>query len=138
MRFGPIYWTRTHAKFVRMLKSNRQGILYSAYHRIHTSKSEGINNKIKTMKRQHYGCHDKRCFTLRVKEALPGKPTGLQQAHASQFQILRQLKWRRGIIGSQPGHLRAPPQIARAPAAGYLAYRIGKGINHHHPDMSSC
>jgi transposase len=71
------------AKFVRMLQSHRQGILNYACHRIHTSKLEGINNKIKTLKRQHYGYHDERYFILCVKEALPGKSTLLEQAHAS-------------------------------------------------------
>ena len=71
------------AKFVRMLQSHRQGILNYACHRIHTSKLEGINNKIKTLKRQHYGYHDERYFTLCVKEALPGKSTSQEQAHAS-------------------------------------------------------
>ncbi len=71
------------AKFVQMLQSHRQGILNYARHRIHTSKLEGINNKIKTLKRQHYGYHDEQYFTLCVKEALPGKSTGLEQVHAS-------------------------------------------------------
>ena len=70
-------------KFVGMLQSHRQGILICACHRIHTSKLEGINNKIKTLKRQHYGYHDEQYFILCVKEALPGKSTVVEQAHAS-------------------------------------------------------
>ncbi len=40
------------AKCVRMLQSHRQGILNYVCHQIHTSKLAGINNKIKTLKRQ--------------------------------------------------------------------------------------
>ena len=41
--------------------------------RFHTGKLEGINNKIKVIKRQTYGFHDLEYFKLKVKQACPGK-----------------------------------------------------------------
>jgi transposase len=55
--------------FVRMLESHQEGILNHCDHPIHTSKLEGINNKIKVIKRDAYGYHDERYFSLKVKQA---------------------------------------------------------------------
>ncbi|MBI5724770.1 MAG: transposase, partial [Planctomycetes bacterium] len=33
---------------------------------------EGVNNKIKVIKRKAYGFHDTEYFALKVKQALPG------------------------------------------------------------------
>ena len=38
-----------------------------------TSKLEGVNNKIKVVKRIAYGFHDLEYFALKVKQALPGR-----------------------------------------------------------------
>lgn len=59
-------------KFVNRLQKHKYGILEYANHRIHTSKLEGINNKIKEIQRSAYGFHDKRYFELKVKKAFPG------------------------------------------------------------------
>jgi len=56
--------------FVAMLQRHRDGILNHCQHPIHTSKLEGINNKIKVIKRDAYGYLDERYFTLKVKQAL--------------------------------------------------------------------
>ena len=40
---------------------------------MHTSKLEGVNNKIKVIKRIAYGFHDLEYFALKVKEAFPGR-----------------------------------------------------------------
>ncbi len=48
------------------------GLLYCK-HQIHTSKLEGVNNKIKVVKRIAYGFHDLEYFALKVKQALPGR-----------------------------------------------------------------
>lgn len=58
--------------FVARVWTHRQGILNYAHHPIHNSKLEGINNKIKVIKRDAYGYHDQRYFTLKVKQAFPG------------------------------------------------------------------
>ena len=55
--------------FARMLERHREGILNHCDHPIHTSKLEGINNRIKVIKRDAYGYHDERYFTLKVKQA---------------------------------------------------------------------
>jgi len=59
--------------FARMLERHRGGILNHCDFPIHTSKLEGINNKIKVIKRQAYGFHDSEYFALKVKQAFqPG------------------------------------------------------------------
>ena len=55
--------------FADMLERRREGILNHCDYAIHTSKLEGINNKIKVIKRDAYGYHDKRYFSLKVKQA---------------------------------------------------------------------
>ena len=46
---------------------------YHCKHRMHTSKLEGVNNKIKVIKRIAYGFHDHEYFALKVKQAFPGR-----------------------------------------------------------------
>jgi transposase len=53
-------------KFAHLLAAHRSGILAYYDHRISTGRLEGINNKIKTMKRQAYGFHDLEFFKLRI------------------------------------------------------------------------
>ena len=60
-------------KFARMLERHEYGIISHCKHQIHTSKLEGVNNKIKVIKRIAYGFHDLEYFALKVKQALPGR-----------------------------------------------------------------
>jgi transposase len=60
-------------RFARRLQRFKYGILNHCRHPIHTSKIEGVNNKIKVIKRIAYGFHDLEYFALKVKEALPGR-----------------------------------------------------------------
>jgi transposase len=60
-------------KFAEKLERHRQGIIAHCRHRLHTSKLEGVNNKIKVIKRIAYGFHDLDYFALKVKQALPGR-----------------------------------------------------------------
>jgi transposase len=60
-------------RFARKLEKHRYGILNHCKHPIHTSKLEGVNNKIKVIKRIAYGFHDLEYFTLKVKQAFPGR-----------------------------------------------------------------
>jgi transposase len=55
--------------FVRMLERYRYGIINHCDYPIHTSKLEGVNNKIKVIKRKAYGFHDVRYFTLKIYQA---------------------------------------------------------------------
>jgi len=52
--------------FARTLKRHRQGILAYYDYRITTGPLEGVNNKIKTLKRQAYGYRDIDFFKLRI------------------------------------------------------------------------
>lgn len=49
------------------------GITASARHRLNTSVLEGMNNKIKVIKRMAYGYRDNDYFFLKIKAAFPGK-----------------------------------------------------------------
>jgi len=53
-------------KFANTLKAHRWGILAWYDYHISTGKVEGINNKIKTMKRQAYGYRDQEFFKLKI------------------------------------------------------------------------
>jgi len=60
-------------RFANRLRRFEYGILNHCKHPIHTSKLEGVNNKIKVIKRIAYGFHDLEYFALKVKEAFPGR-----------------------------------------------------------------
>ena len=55
--------------FVKMLERHRYGILNHCEYPIHNGKLEGVNNKIKVIKRKAYGFHDLRYFTLKIYQA---------------------------------------------------------------------
>ncbi len=59
--------------FAKNLKRYTRGILASALFPMHTSQLEGVNNKIKVIKRMAYGYRDKEYFFLKIKAAFPGK-----------------------------------------------------------------
>jgi transposase len=54
------------SKFVNMLLKYKYGILNHCHYHIHTSKIEGINNKIKVAKRRAYGFHDIEYFGFKI------------------------------------------------------------------------
>jgi transposase len=53
-------------QFARTLEEHKEGILAYYDYRISTGPLEGINNKIKTMKRQAYGFRDPEFFKLKI------------------------------------------------------------------------
>jgi transposase len=55
--------------FANMLERYRDGIINHCDYPIHTGKLEGVNNKIKVIKRKAYGFHDLRYFTLKIYQA---------------------------------------------------------------------
>jgi transposase len=59
-------------KFARNLKTYLPGILSHCKHPLHTSVLEGINNKIKVIKRMAYGYRDDQYFFLKIRQAFPG------------------------------------------------------------------
>jgi transposase len=58
--------------FARRLKPYLPGILAHARWPLHTSLLEGINNKIKVLKRMAYGFRDHDYFFLKIRAAFPG------------------------------------------------------------------
>ena len=56
-------------KFANTLKRYSYGIINHCKFPIHTSKLEGINNKIKVMKRKAYGYRDLEYFSLKIMQA---------------------------------------------------------------------
>lgn len=61
-------------EFARKLKVYLDGILAHCRWPLHTSLLEGINNKIKVIKRMAYGYRDDAYFFLRIRAAFPGNP----------------------------------------------------------------
>ncbi len=55
--------------FIKRLRFFEYGILNHADYPIGTSWLEGVNNKIKVIKRKAYGFHDSEYFALKVKQA---------------------------------------------------------------------
>ncbi len=60
-------------RFAKMLERHQYGIISHCKHRMHTSMLEGVNNKIKVIKRVAYGFHDLDYFALKVKQAFPSR-----------------------------------------------------------------
>lgn len=59
--------------FARVLKPYIEGIVASALYPLNTSALEGVNNRIKVIKRMAYGYRDTQYFFLKIKHAFPGK-----------------------------------------------------------------
>jgi transposase len=59
--------------FAKRLAPYIEGILASAVYRLNTSVLEGMNNRIKVIKRMAYGYRDSAYFFLKIKAAFPGK-----------------------------------------------------------------
>jgi transposase len=62
-------------RFIGRLRYFEYGILNHCDHPIGTSPLEGVNNKIKVIKRKAYGFHDPEYFAMKVKQASPGRKT---------------------------------------------------------------
>jgi len=60
--------------FAQKLKAKLRGILSHCRYPLHTSMLEGINNKIKVIKRMGYGYRDDGYFFLKVMAAFPRNP----------------------------------------------------------------
>lgn len=61
-------------KFAAKLKPYWRGIVSRLRWPMHTGQLEGINNRIKVMKRMAYGYRDSDFFFLKIKAAFPGNP----------------------------------------------------------------
>jgi len=74
-----------------MLKRYAYGIINHCLYPIHTGKVEGINNKIKVIKRKAYGFLDLEYFTLKVKYATLFLI--YQKNNCYMWFIIKELKW---------------------------------------------
>ena len=61
-------------RFAKRLKTYLPGILSHCRWPLHTSLLEGMNNKIKVIKRMAYGYRDDEYFFLKIRQAFPGIP----------------------------------------------------------------
>lgn len=61
-------------RFANRLKLEAEYIINHALHPLHTSLLEGINNKVKVMKRMAYGYRDEEYFFLKIRAAFHGIP----------------------------------------------------------------
>ena len=59
-------------RFAKRLRPYLDGILAHTRHPLHTSVLEGINNRIKVIKRMAYGFRDEAYFFLKIRAAFPG------------------------------------------------------------------
>ena len=71
------------SRFIGRLRFFEYGILNHCDYPIGTSKLEGVNNKIKVIKRKAYGFHDPDHFTLKVKQALSGQAEAQKTTNSS-------------------------------------------------------
>lgn len=60
-------------QFAKRLRKYLRGILTSALYPMNSSILEGVNNRIKVIKRMAYGFRDSAYFFLKIKAAFPGK-----------------------------------------------------------------
>ncbi len=84
-RWARKFWNQWYARaiesgitplisFANKLKDYLHGILAHCRWRLHTSVIEGMNNKIKVIKRMAYGFRDDEYFFLKIRAAFPGIP----------------------------------------------------------------
>ena len=59
-------------RFAKAMQKRLHGILAHCHWPLHTSVIEGINNKIKVIKRMAYGLRDNDYFFLKIRAAFPG------------------------------------------------------------------
>jgi transposase len=61
-------------RFVTLLERHLEGIISHCHYPLNTGLLEGINNKIKVLKRMAYGYRDDAYFFLKIRDAFPGIP----------------------------------------------------------------
>lgn len=61
-------------QFAKRLKGYWRGILSRVRWPMHTGQLEGINNRIKVIKRMAYGYRDSEFFFMKIKNDFPGNP----------------------------------------------------------------
>ncbi len=61
-------------QFAKRLKGYWRGIVNRVRWPMHTGQLEGINNRIKVIKRMAYGYRDSEFFFMKIKSVFPGNP----------------------------------------------------------------
>ncbi|MBV6823290.1 transposase, partial [Pseudomonas sp. PD9R] len=61
-------------QFAKRLKAYWRGIVSRVRWPMHTGQLEGINNRIKVIKRMAYGYRDSEFFFMKIKSVFPGNP----------------------------------------------------------------
>ncbi|WP_256672549.1 transposase [Pseudomonas sp. C1C7] len=61
-------------QFAKRLKGYWRGIVSRVRWPMHTGQLEGINNRIKVIKRMAYGYRDSEFFFMKIKSVFPGNP----------------------------------------------------------------
>lgn len=59
-------------RFARQFKEKIDGVLAHCQHPLHTSLLEGMNNKIKVIKKMACGYRDEEYFFLKIRSGFPG------------------------------------------------------------------
>lgn len=67
--------------FGRLLLNHFEGIVAHASYRLSSGKIEGVNNKIKTLRRQAYGYRDDEYFFLKIIDASRNRPVRNPKSH---------------------------------------------------------
>jgi transposase len=70
---APYWLAPPHLRGYTWEPRHAYGILNHAEYPMDTSRLEGVNNKIKVIKRRSTGYHDTKYFALKVKQAFPGE-----------------------------------------------------------------
>lgn len=61
-------------QFAKRLKGYWRGIVSRVCRPMHTGQLEGINNRVKVIKRMAYGYRDSGFFFMKIKSVFPGNP----------------------------------------------------------------
>ncbi len=97
--------------FARRLKERIDGVLAHCRWPLHTSLLEGINNKIKVLKRMAYGFRDDEYFFRKIRAAFPEMREEPKKA-ADAFASAAHSSWFEAI---RPGHLALRLRWAQLP-----------------------
>ena len=84
---------RPARRFAGMLRRRLPGIIHAGRFGFGTSRLEGVNNRIKVIKRKAYGIRNFRYFVLKIRETFPGKGTSLWIGYPPGIAFLKTRVW---------------------------------------------
>ncbi len=80
-------------RFAMMLKRRQEGLVEVGRYGFSTGRLEGMNNKIKVIKRIAYGFHDLEYFYLKIKGAFPGIKNNIWTTITAGTAIIKHKLW---------------------------------------------